>query len=262
LEKSAVEGGVFNLVAQYYDLLYKDKNYEKEISFLREIISDFDPNAKSILDLGCGTGVHDWLLADRGYKVEGIDMSEQMLQVARERAVYFPSVTYRPTFRQGTLENFRTEERFDLVVSLFDVVSYLRDFDALRAFARNVKASLKPDGLLIFDCWYGPAVHYQRPGTRIRRLENDAIKLVRISEGHFDPNRNRIDVEYEIFLTRKLEGTIHTFRESHALRCYFEDELDEILGQCGFKRFFAQQWFDRSAPSVQSWSVLFGYQVR
>jgi SAM-dependent methyltransferase len=254
--------GIFDSSSAYYDLLYETKEYDKEAVYIGELIREFHPHAKTIADLGCGTGMHAWRFAQQGYEVEGIDQSEPMLKVARQRAPAYPGVDHEPRFAQGVLEQFRLAERKDVVVSLFDVVSYLRDYDAFRAFAENVRSALKPGGLLIFDCWYGPAVHAQRPGVRVKRLENADIKLTRIADGDFHPDHNQIDVGYEVFVTRKADGVISSFREMHRLRCYFEDELDLLLAQSGLERLFTRQWLTGKAPSTSSWSVLFGYRLK
>ena len=74
---------VFGNYSRYYNLLYKDKDYKGEAGFIHDLIQKYSPGAKSILDLGCGTGRHDVLLAEKGYVMTGVDMSEEMLLIAR-----------------------------------------------------------------------------------------------------------------------------------------------------------------------------------
>ncbi|MBL7937685.1 MAG: class I SAM-dependent methyltransferase, partial [Bacteroidia bacterium] len=63
---------VFETYSQYYDLLYKDKNYISETDYIVSLIETFNLSTKNILELGCGTGIHASLLAEKGYYVEGI----------------------------------------------------------------------------------------------------------------------------------------------------------------------------------------------
>ena len=251
---------IFDAYSAYYDLLYKNKPYAREVEFIDELLRERGYQDASIVDLGCGTGIHDWLLAERGYRVTGIDQSAGMIDVARGRAGLHSAALVPPQFRQGTLENFTVDEPVDVIVSLFDVVSYLRDYQALAMFANNVKAALKPGGMLLFDCWYGPAVYTQRPGPRVRKLENDQISLMRVVDAMVNPSSNHIDVHYDIVVTRKSDGSTVQIAEDHYLRCYFEEELNLILGQSGLKPLFSFQWFGRERPSLDSWSVLFGFQ--
>ena len=74
-------------LAEIYDLIYQDKDYEKEIDFIEQIFHNYSSHPiKTILDGGCGTGGHALPLAKRGYQVSAIDLSEAMLKRARKKA--------------------------------------------------------------------------------------------------------------------------------------------------------------------------------
>lgn len=251
---------VFDAYSAYYDLLYKNKPYAREAEFVDELIRKHSPDAKTITDVGCGTGIHDWHFATFGYEVMGIDRSASMLSAARRRGGEFGECRVTPTFQQGMLEDFSLPRPCDVVVSLFDVVSYLRSYEAVTAFAKCARAALKSGGLLIFDCWYGPAVYSRKPGTRVRRLANDSIELTRIAESDFNHVHNHIDVHYDIFVRHKIHGAFERIRETHQVRCFFDDELDHLFGCFGFHKLFSSQWFTNAPSSLDSWSILFGYQ--
>src|SRR3990172_5281821 len=84
---------VFGKYSSYYNLLYKDEDYAGEVEYIHNLIQKHSPGAKSILDLGCGTGRHDLLLAEKGYSVTGVDQSEEMLAVAKAPATTDPKIT-------------------------------------------------------------------------------------------------------------------------------------------------------------------------
>jgi predicted TPR repeat methyltransferase len=77
----------FKEYAAYYDLIYKDKDYEKEVDFIEDIFGEIvgASNSKKILELGCGTGNYTKILVDRGYEVTAVDVSEDMLKLASEK---------------------------------------------------------------------------------------------------------------------------------------------------------------------------------
>ncbi len=75
----------FGNYSRYYNLLYKDKDYKGEAGFIHDLIQKYLPDAQNILDLGCGTGRHDALLAKKGYAITGVDMSEEMLLIAHSQ---------------------------------------------------------------------------------------------------------------------------------------------------------------------------------
>jgi len=70
---------VFKDYAAYYDLLYKDKDYPSECLYIHQLIPQYVSGANSVLNIRCGTGNHDFLLANLGYQVSGIDFSDLQL---------------------------------------------------------------------------------------------------------------------------------------------------------------------------------------
>src|SRR4051812_45289036 len=79
----------FQGYARFYDTMYKEKDYQAECKFIEEATAMFSSTKKpkTILDLGCGTGGHALLLADKGYKVHGVDFSSEMLKQAKEKSL-------------------------------------------------------------------------------------------------------------------------------------------------------------------------------
>jgi SAM-dependent methyltransferase len=125
---------VFGGYARYYDLLYRDKDYRGETEFVERLIRMHAPDARRVLELGCGTGVHGAMLAEKGYDVVGIDRSEDMLSAAAQRvAGLSQAIAKRVRFIRGDVRDFQVEGRFDAVVSLFHVLSYQLTNDDLRA---------------------------------------------------------------------------------------------------------------------------------
>ncbi|HXV17836.1 MAG TPA: methyltransferase domain-containing protein, partial [Gemmatimonadaceae bacterium] len=76
---------VFAGYSRYYDLLYRDKDYGAEALYVSQLIKTHSPDAVSIMEIGCGTGAHAAELAELGYNVTGVDMSEGMLEAADAR---------------------------------------------------------------------------------------------------------------------------------------------------------------------------------
>ncbi len=109
----------FKNYAEYYNLLYADKNYKEEVSYVENLIHKYsEKKVKSILDLGCGTGKHDLLFAEKGYEITGIDLSEQMINIAKQNK-------HKNTeYFVGDVRNIKLNKKFDTVVSLFHGASY------------------------------------------------------------------------------------------------------------------------------------------
>src|SRR5260221_7181116 len=84
----SVFGGQY---ASYYDLFYADKDYSGEVTFVREVIRRYSPNARSIFEIGCGSARHAVDFVQAGFRVTGIDRSAEMIAVGHERRKKLPA---------------------------------------------------------------------------------------------------------------------------------------------------------------------------
>jgi len=244
---------VFNEYARYYDLLYRDKDYAGETDYVHSIIQRQSPGAKTILNLGCGSGRHDRCLADRGYAVTGVDLSKEMLTSARNAAADNGALEYV----LGDVCTVRLDKTFDVVISLFHVMSYqVTNGDMIAAYA-TAFSHLKPGGFFIFDCWYGPGVLTDRPTVRVKELEDEFITVTRIAQPVIHPNENVVDVNYRVFLRDKASGSVREIHESHRMRYLFHPEVDLMLGLSGFQPQMSEEWLTSAPLSMTSWSALF-----
>jgi SAM-dependent methyltransferase len=246
----------FGSYSEYYDLLYVDKDYLGEVSFVEDLIEKYAPGAKTILDLGCGTGRHALYLAEK-YSMTGVDQSEDMLKKARAIRDAGEGRTSSLDFHHGDIRSFRLNKQFDTVISLFHVMSYQTTDDDLAAAFRTARIHLKPGGVFIFDCWYGPAVLTDRPVVRTKRLENDRIELVRTAEPVLYPNENTVAVKYRMEVREKGSTKVEEIIETHKMRYWFMPEIVSKLRNGGFEVFETGEWMTRKQPGFESWSVYF-----
>ena len=245
--------GNFEIYSKYYDLLYRDKDYTGEVKYVCNLLESYAIGPLgSLLELGSGTGVHAELISNRGIAVHGVELSETMLNAARQREKNSQS---QLSFVQGDVRNFRDKRRFDAVISLFHVLSYqVSDID-LRGLLKTAAEHLKESGLFVFDFWYGPAVLWQRPSLRVKRMENEAISILRIAEPELHDAANVVDVKYTIFANDKNSDRIERIEERHRMRYLFLSELDLLLDQAGFSRLVAEEWMTGAAPTKDTWGV-------
>jgi SAM-dependent methyltransferase len=249
---------VFGDYARYYDLLYRDKDYSGEANFIHELIKKYASNAGSILELGCGTGKHAELLSKMGYEVFGVDMSHEMLEVANKRLIGLgKKQPPKLSFAHGDIRTYRTERRFDVVISLFHVVSYQTTNKDLQGVFETAKVHLKQGGVFIFDCWYGPAVLTDRPVVRVKRLEDEAIEVTRIAEPRIYANESIVDVNYHVLIKNKSTGIVEELKETHRMRYLFKTEIDFLFEQAGFEFVCSVEWMTGREPGFDTWSVCF-----
>lgn len=247
----------FNDYSIYYDLLYSDKDYRGEAVYVDKLIRRFSPNAGSVAEFGCGTGRHACELAGMGYKVHGIDMSPMMLRMAEDRLKGLDEGVNMPVLSLGDVTNVDLGRVFDVVISLFHVVSYQTSNNALLSCFRSARKHLEPGGIFAFDCWYGPAVLAMVPEVRVKRMENESFRIVRIAEPEYRERENTVIVRYEIVLEEKSSGDVRRFSEEHPMRFLFSPEISLVAEQTGFQVRHSEEWMTGAQPSKETWGVTF-----
>jgi len=233
-----------------YDIIYSDKDYEKECDFLEEIFSKFGDKISSILDLGCGSGGHSIILSNRGYKIVGVDRSPYMVKKAREKA------KKECLFLEHDIRNFRMNREFDAVISMFAVASYQIENDDVISFFRTAFEHLRSGGLFTFDFWFGPAVLNEKPQVKIKEINHQNLKIVRITEPRLDILSNTVDVNFKVFIIDKNNNIVEDFEEKHRMRFFFVKELVYMLENVGFSepKFFPFLDLQRN-PNDSDWNV-------
>ncbi|CAD5985663.1 dTDP-3-amino-3,4,6-trideoxy-alpha-D-glucopyranos e (plasmid) [Planktothrix rubescens NIVA-CYA 18] len=146
-------------MSHYYDLVVGhnkgfNKDYTKEVEFIHNLVQTYTTEAKSILDLGCGTGYHAALLAQKGYSVHGVDLSAEMLEQAKTR-IEDEKMASCLSFSQGDICEIHLNRQFDVILALFHVVTIKQQIKITANFC-NVKNHLKAGGIFICDVSYGP----------------------------------------------------------------------------------------------------------
>lgn len=242
-----------DLYSQYYDLLYSDKDYIGEVEYVDSLIKVNSNKVKTLLDMGCGTGKHAELFCDRGYKVHGIDLSEDMLKIAETRRI---DKENKLSFSHSNISELNLDKKFDAVVSLFHVMSYQNSNEELIKAFEVAKNHLNNDGIFIFDFWYGPAVLTDKPVTRIKRLEDERIKVTRLAEPILHAGKNIVDVNYDIFIEDKTSKEVVEKKELHKMRYFFDTELEMICKQVGFDVIQKYEWMSNKNPDFNSWNVV------
>lgn len=240
---------IFRQYADYYDALYKEKDYPGECDYLKELWDKFSGvPVRSVLDLGCGTGNHSHILAVRGYHILGIDRSQEMLAHARKKMRLLPNPA---GLMAAELSNFKLSRTFDSVISMFAVVGYLTDNKQLCSLFTSAYDHLNAGGLFIFDVWYGPAVLRQLPETREITVEADHQKFQRRAMPSIDYSKNVVQVDY----TLSTLDNIPISKESHRMRYFFLPELELLAA---FHNFFPQavyKFLSFDNPGEADWNI-------
>jgi SAM-dependent methyltransferase len=247
---------VFGDYAKFYDLVYEDKAYRREVDFVAGILRGLMPRAGTLLDLGCGTGRHAVHFAEQGFQVCGVDRSGTMLAQAQRRIAELP-VALQPgiSLVEGDIATVDLQARFDVVVALFHVFSYLADPQALRASLRNVRRHLHKGGLLLFDYWHAPAVLAQLPETRTRRFSESGRTIVRTMRPTLFEDRQCVDIHLHLTVADADGRVLETVDENHLMRYSYPQELRDLLAAEGFEVRTVAAWLSDEPPSDSTWSA-------
>lgn len=248
---------VFAQYARYYDLLYRDKDYKAEAEYIAGLIRKFHPAAQNILELGSGTGIHASLLSEKGYSIDGVERSPEMLAHSLSLKERIKPALGQLNFHPGDIREIRLDKSFDVVLSLFHVISYqTSNADVIAAF-ETASHHLTPGGIFIFDVWYGPAVLTQRPEVRIKRISDEKIEVTRLAEPVLHPNENRVDVNYHVFIRDRETDAVKEFKETHVMRYFFKPEIDIIANQSGVEILHAEEWMTGTPIERNTWGACF-----
>lgn len=246
---------VFKDYAFYYDLLYQEKNYAVETTYIHSLIEQYAPKADKLLDLGCGTGKHALEMVNRGYRVHGVDLSPEMLVQAKKNANIKGFDDERLQFSQGDARSVRLDKKFDVALSLFHVMSYQTIPADTKAFLNTMVDHLEVGGILIFDCWYGPSIIADKPSICVKKIENDNLYVTRITEPSLHVECHCVDINFTLFVENKDTQQIIKMKETHVMRYFFEEEIIALFKELGIELLSFEAWFTGGNPSEASRDV-------
>jgi len=217
----------------YYDILYYNKDYEKECDYIEKLFRLFSTRkVVTVRDVACGTGRHAIAFADRGYDVHASDISEHMVKIARERFRQSPQAS-RLHLAVGDMRKLHGSRRFDAALCMFAALGYLSRTSDVLATLRAIRRRLNPRGLLVFDVWNGLAVLTVRPSITTKKIRRGGITLTRKATPKLDPLRNSCRVLYDISVTQQT-GRMMRFQETHVMRYFYPQEIKDLLEFCGY----------------------------
>jgi SAM-dependent methyltransferase len=245
---------VFEKYAQYYDLLYQDKDYQKETNYILSLIKNYQPETTNILEFGSGSGIHGRLLANTGFRVSGIEKSQQMIDLGlSSNQGKCENTNFSCT--QGDCTSTFIGDDFDTVISLFHVLSYQTSNEKILAMLNNAYRQLKPGGVFIFDNWHAPAVWHIGPTLRVKRVSNHQLAITRIAEPECFQEQNIVKVKYQTFAEDLKINHISEIKETHEMRAFDTEEIREFASQTGFTLIDSAEWLTSQTPSKDTWGV-------
>jgi SAM-dependent methyltransferase len=203
---------MFSKTAQYYDVIYSWKDYPGEVKRITEIIDrEKRSDGNRLLDVACGTGMHMQLLS-RTFEVEGLDMDENLMELARERV---PGAL----FHQADMIDFKLDARFDVITCLFSSIGYVKTKENLQRAISCMADHLKIGGVLIIEPWLTPD-KIQTDTIHAKFVDEPGLKIARMNTSRVIDGITVFDFDY---LIGTPEGIEH-FVERHELGNFTVEE--------------------------------------
>jgi SAM-dependent methyltransferase len=200
----------YSRLAGVYDEIVIDPCHDRWASFLHDLWSADPKGVRSVLDLCCGTGLLARELIARGYRVVGVDASDAMLALARQRLG--PEVV----LSRMTLPELADEGVFDAAVCTFDGFNYLTP-DELRLTMAAVALRLRPAGWLVFDLHTDGMMNFTISNSVVG---GESAGNSFVISSTVDPDARTCDTTIELTRPRVADS----FSEKH--RQYFHTDAD------------------------------------
>lgn len=218
--------GAYEGFAALYDG-FMDVDYEGWLNYIETLWTRFGKTPELVLDLGCGTGGMTLALAKRGYSPIGVDLSQDMLAIAREKAEGVEDVL----FLCQDMRAFELYGTVDSVLCLCDSLNYMTEPEDLLQVFRLVNNYLDPGGLFIFDMNTPYKFQHLLGDSTFAEVGEDAAY---IWENQYDPETKRNDYDMTFFAERE-DGAYERFSEVHEERAYSKAEIEALLIESGLK---------------------------
>lgn len=219
----------YDMIAPYYDTLVP-RDIKGICNSVEQIIKRHNQK-KEILDLGCGTGRFTIELAKRGYKMQGLDICNEMLKVARQNS---KKKNVKIKFIRADIRNFRLKRKAHVIWARGSIGDLLKSTDVKKAL-KNIRNNLLKDGIFIFDVrdylYHLKLLKKRNHETRVFKKRNKTFVFSFVQ----DLNKKTRIAAVKTEVTIKSPRSLVRFKINHALRHYTKKELTKLLNESRFK---------------------------
>lgn len=246
-----MEGCSYTAFAYVYDELMDNVPYDTWAEYLTGLLKEYGVPEGLVCELGCGTGQMTRRLAAAGYDMIGIDLSEDMLEVAR---TYEDEEFAHPIlYLQQDMRSFELYGTVAAVVSLCDSMNYITSREELLDVFRLVNNYLDPGGVFIFDL---NTEYKYRELLGDTTIAENREEVSFIWENLYDAETHLN--EYCLTLFAKAEEgeegeapLYEKYEEVHLQRAYSLEEIKELLSEAGLKFLAAYDVLTHEAPGAE-----------
>lgn len=241
---------MYTSFAEVYDQLMDDVNYERWADLYREILMAYGVHGGKVCECACGTGGLTVPLQRRGYQMTGVDLSQEMLwiaaQKARKQGMGIP-------FVQQDMRKLHLHRQMDAVLATCDGVNYLLADEDAAAFFTAAWNALRPGGALVFDV-STPWKLENMLGSQI--ICEDRPQVTYMWQNRYDAARQLLDMHLCIFIRQK-DGTYRRIDEEQRQRAHTIEGLTALLRGVGYTNVhvFGNSRMESPREGEQRWHI-------
>jgi len=217
---------LYSELAEIYDQLYLSLfNYEQDAEFVDSILKKYQ--IQEFLEIGCGSGHLAQLLVKKGYKITGVDLHEEMLQIARER---LPGVD----FIQQDIRKLKFDRKFDAIIAMGRMFTYMTTNEDVEKSIHSIARCLNQDGIFLFDNFSAQhfVKNFQANKEIIHETEVGTRRIKRISKNTWNLEHG-VTFNWHAKYYIEEKGETKEIEDQSVLRAFFPGELEYFLNKEG-----------------------------
>jgi SAM-dependent methyltransferase len=216
----------YHVIARTYDMFFTShREWFQQIR--TTILADILPTAKTVCDMGCGTGCTAISLAKQGARVFAVDISSTMCTLARANA---KEANVPISVIQADMQSFQLPEPADIVLAEYDVLNHLHAKSDLATVAENVNRALAAEGYFYFDVNTSKVFQMLWPQVKAFSEQEDTVF---VPHGGYDAERDKGWFVAEYFIR---DGRFWRRENERFEQVWWtQEEIQKIFEQAGFK---------------------------
>lgn len=207
--------------SELYDAIYSFKDYETEAKMIRSYIENKKNDARTILDVACGTGQHAQYL-NKHFAVDGMDLDEAQIELARMK-------NPGSEFWVRDMTKFNLNKKYDVITCLFSSIGFAGTLEKVEQTVQQFKAHLNENGIVLIEPWFTPDTWSDGFVTSVN-YESEEYKISRMSHSGTDGRTSILTFEYMI----GTKNGIERLTEKLEMGLFDAEELSQVFRNCGF----------------------------
>lgn len=223
---------LYKNLARFYDLIYSQtfrEFHEKYAQFVFETYKKFcKSKGKDLLEVACGTGELLRRLKKLGFNVAGLDLSNEMIKIAKKKI--------KANFYVADMKDFSLGKNFDVIVCAFTSMNYNLNRKELENTLKNFYTHLKQGGITVFDMPPKKFLEKRIGNQWLRVFEHGDLEIVRISQLEKGEKENTVRNVMMYFFKEK--GKVDFEIDIHEHGLFKVSEVKKLMKKCGFKKVY------------------------